>query len=179
MSAQTCLSPRSVRPTQLNFTGGPIFRCTAKGRMFPFTASRAAGPNQGLAPCVEASFGEKPQDANFRDDCHMTATSAVCADSISSEACRTHARKRLSVDRSRPPVAWAPECLVGALRRPVLCGFSLFSTTVFSLRFRNLRAICGDPNGFRHMSAAAQIGRLCDCDCRAAAPRGSSIADTN
>ena len=32
--------------------------------MLPLTASRAAGPNRGLAACVEASFGGKPQDAN-------------------------------------------------------------------------------------------------------------------
>ncbi len=55
----------SVRPTQLNFTRGPIFRCAAKGGLLPVTTSRAAGPSRRFTPCVEAGFGEKPQDANF------------------------------------------------------------------------------------------------------------------
>ena len=48
-----------------DFAGGPIFRCDAKGGLFPFSASCAAGQNPGLGPCVEASFAGKSQSAKF------------------------------------------------------------------------------------------------------------------
>jgi hypothetical protein len=39
--------------------------CEAKGVLSPFTASRTAGPNLGLATSLEVSCGGKPQAAKF------------------------------------------------------------------------------------------------------------------
>jgi hypothetical protein len=52
-------------PTPLNFTGGPIFRCAAKGRISSLTDFVASGPSKGFATSTSSNFRGEPRAACF------------------------------------------------------------------------------------------------------------------
>ena len=47
------------------FHGRTNFSLSCQWKIFSLTVSRAAGPNRGLAACVAAIFGGKPQAAMY------------------------------------------------------------------------------------------------------------------